>query len=94
MSSMAVGQLTLAAQIPVECFGCRPRPGLAVKSGCGVRPQSMRGTHSEGIFLLDKRGKHLIAGREGMARYDFDENNVIVAPQIVLDSIPAGEYWL
>lgn len=28
-----------------------------------------------------------------MARYDFDETNVIVVPQIVLDSTPGGEVW-
>jgi hypothetical protein len=53
----------------------------------------VRGAGSEGIFLLDKRRKHLIGGPQVMARYDFDEQNVVVVPQIVLDSIPAGEDW-
>ncbi len=53
----------------------------------------VRGTHSEGVYLLDKRRKHLIAGRDVMARYDFEDKNVVVVPQIVLDSIPAGEDW-
>jgi len=53
----------------------------------------VRGMYSEDIFLMDKGRKRPISTAKIMDKYGFDEASVIVAPQILVDSLPMGEVW-
>jgi len=53
----------------------------------------IRGRSSERIYLLDGGKKRLITGQSVMHKYEFSEESVIVAPQILVDAVPDGEIW-
>ena len=53
----------------------------------------VRGRCSESIYLLDQGRKHHIDGQTIMDKYDFDEESVVVVPQILIDAVPEGEPW-
>jgi hypothetical protein len=53
----------------------------------------VRGATSEAIYLMDRGTKKLISSSQVMSKYGFDERSVICVPQVLIDSIPAGEVW-
>jgi hypothetical protein len=53
----------------------------------------LRGRASERIYLLDRGKRRLITCQEIMDKYQFSEESIIVAPQILLDAVPEGEIW-
>ncbi len=53
----------------------------------------VRGATSEAIYLMDRGTKKLISSSEVMSKYGFDERGIICVPQVLVDSIPAGEVW-
>lgn len=53
----------------------------------------LRGTTSEGIYLLDRSKKRLITCQATMDKYGFSEASVIVIPQILMEAVPDGEIW-
>lgn len=53
----------------------------------------VRGRCSERIYLLDKGRKRLISSQAIMHKYDFDEQSVMVVPQILIDAVPEGQSW-
>jgi hypothetical protein len=53
----------------------------------------VRGVSSELIYLIDRGTKKLISSSRIMDKYGFDERCVVSVPQVVIDSIRAGEVW-
>lgn len=53
----------------------------------------VRGRCSERIYLLDQGRKRLISSHAVMDKYDFDEESVVVVPQILIDAVPEGQFW-
>ena len=53
----------------------------------------VRGRCSERIYLLDQGRKCPISSQAIMDKYDFDEESVVVVPQILIDAVPEGEPW-
>jgi hypothetical protein len=53
----------------------------------------IRGISSESIYLIDQGKKRSIASQEVMGKYGFNEDCVIVVPQILINSIPTGDVW-
>lgn len=53
----------------------------------------VRGKSSERIYLLDRGKKRLITSQAVMNKYEFSEESVVLAPQILVDAIPDGEIW-
>jgi len=53
----------------------------------------LRARGSERMYLLDRGKKRLITCQSVMRKYEFSEESVIVAPQILVDAVPAGEIW-
>ena len=53
----------------------------------------IRGMSSERIYLLDRGKKRLITSHIIMDKYDFNEDAVVVVPQILIDSVPTGDIW-
>ena len=53
----------------------------------------IRGMHSEDIYLMDKGRKRIISSARIMDKYGIDEASVTVVPQILVNSVPAGEVW-
>jgi hypothetical protein len=52
-----------------------------------------RGRTSECVYLLDHGKKRLITCQAVMDKYEFSEESIIVAPQILVDAVPEGEVW-
>lgn len=53
----------------------------------------VRGRCSERIYLLDQGRKRPISSQAIMDKYDFDEESVVVVPQILIDAVPEGKPW-
>lgn len=53
----------------------------------------IRGRGSEPIYVLDGGKKRLITCPGTMDKYGFNEESVVVVPQILVDAIPDGEIW-
>lgn len=53
----------------------------------------VRGATSEAIYLMDRGVKKRISSSEMMSKYGFDERSIVCVPQVLIDSIPAGEVW-
>lgn len=53
----------------------------------------LRGRSSEKTYLLDRKKKRLIPNLRTMHKYEFNEEAVVVVPQIVVDAIPDGDLW-
>lgn len=53
----------------------------------------LRGRGCERIYLLDRGKKRRITSRRIMDKYEFSEQSVVVAPQIIVEAIPDGEVW-
>ncbi len=53
----------------------------------------LRGTSCERIYLLDRGRRRLISSPEIMAKYEFSEEAIVVAPRILIDAVPEGDIW-
>jgi hypothetical protein len=53
----------------------------------------IRGISSEAIYLMDQGRKRSITSQEVMEKYGFNEDYVIVVPQILLNAVPTGDVW-
>ena len=66
---------------------------IAIGPPLDERAILVRGASSESIYLMDRGAKKLISSPTVMKKYGFDENCIVSAPQVLIDSIPAGEVW-
>ena len=66
---------------------------IAIGPPLDERAILIRGASLEAIYLLDRGTKKLISSPKIMNKYGFDERCIVSVPQVLIDSLPAGEVW-